>query len=174
LIPNYRLDLNDNYFNSINILKNSILNSSFPEFVFIIENHKFINFFNTKEHPTHYLLFLQCQAIVNKIANNQQSINVNSYYDINNRNYFKKFYTVFLPGKDMITEDISKKTGILLNADYYDWDTDEYLEYQDKYFDWNFYINNNNDLNCFKTKLEAINHWNTYGKYENRLHKYNI
>ena len=120
-IPNYRLDYScDNYLESLNILKYHIDNSSFPEFIFIVNNHKTILFFNTPNHTTHYLLFLQSQAIVNKILNNNIFINLNHYYDNTNRSFFKKFTYVILPGKENITNEISKKTGILINSDYFD------------------------------------------------------
>ncbi len=35
-------------------------------------------------------------------------------------------------------------------------------------FNWLFYINYNEDLNHFNTSEEAIQHWNNYGKKENR------
>ena len=123
-IPNYRLDyLNDNYINSLNILNYHIEKSDFPEFNFVVQNHKNINFFNTTNHPTHYLLFLQSQSIENRIINNDNNKNkvVYNYFDINNRAYFNEFNDfVFLPGKENITEEISNKTGIKLDADYFD------------------------------------------------------
>ena len=121
LIPNYRLDYScNNYLESLNTLKYHIDSSSFPEFNFIVDNHKTIRFFNTPNHPTHYLLFLQTQAIVNKILKNNIFINLNHYYDNTNRNKFKEFNYVKLPGKENITDEISKKTGILINSDYFD------------------------------------------------------
>ena len=187
LVPNYRLDLNDNYNKSINCLNDIIINSDFPEFDFVVKAHKFICFFNTQEHPTHYLLFLQSQSIVNKLLNNGCKINIDSYYDISNRNYFKTFYLVFLPGNDVITEEISKKTNILQDSDYFDSSISEYFILQDsdyfdssisEYsenkngFDWIYYLNNNDDLKHM-TKSECLHHWETHGKFENRIHKFN-
>jgi hypothetical protein len=120
-IPNFRLDyINENYSNSLSILKNNINNSLFFEVNFIIENHTFINLFNTNDHPTHYLLFLLSQSIKNKIIKNNIFINIDNYYNIDNRMYFKLFYYVILPGKIDIDNEINEKTGILINSDYFD------------------------------------------------------
>lgn len=121
MIPNYRFDYtNDNYSNSLHILEYNINNSDFPEFKFVIENYKNIIFFNTKDHPTHYLLFLQSLAIFYRILNTNDVIDVNRYYDNKCRNYFKTFNYIILPGKEDITDEISNKTGILKDADYFD------------------------------------------------------
>jgi len=123
LVPNYRLDfLSDNYTKSLSILNNNICNSSFSEFKFVTENHKNIMFFNTESHPTHYLLFLQSQAIVDKINNkNIHSMNIYSYFDTNNRLRFKQLKEyVSLPGREIITSEVSEKTGIKMDADYFD------------------------------------------------------
>jgi len=120
LVPNYRLDYtNDNYENSLNMLNYFIENSSFPEFKFVTDNHKNIMFFNMPFHPTHYLLFLQSQSITNKILRNGHVISITNYYDKKNREYFKQFHYVILPGRLEITSEISKNTGIQLNADYF-------------------------------------------------------
>ena len=121
IVPNYQLDFTtSNYEKSINILKYCIDISNFTEFDFIIQHHKEVCFFNTPLHPTHYLLFLQSQSITNKILNKDHIITINDYYDINNRNLFKEFTTVYLPGRDIITNEISNMTGISVNSDYYD------------------------------------------------------
>ena len=41
-------------------------------------------------------------------------------------------------------------------------------------FDWKYYVENNPDLkeNNITTKEKAIKHWNSYGKNENRKHKF--
>jgi hypothetical protein len=120
-VPNYRLDyLNDNYNSSLNLLKYQIQNSDFSEFIFIINNHKIINFFNTTNHPTHYLLFLQSQSIIHKISKSNITIDLDNYYDKNNRNYFKAFSYVVLPGKENITNEIFTNTGIKIDSDYFD------------------------------------------------------
>jgi len=87
---------------------------------FIIDKYKDIMFFNTVNHPTHYLLFLQSQYIVNKILNNNQSISINNYFDGNNRSYFKKFSYIILPGKEIVNDEISNVTGIKKDADYFE------------------------------------------------------
>jgi hypothetical protein len=122
-IPNYRLDYTKNtneFKKSLQILDYLIQNSNFPEFNFVIENHKDIMFFNTEEHPTHYLLFLQSEAITNRILNNGQTICIGNYYDPKNRAYFEDFYLVILPGKKEITNEINKNTNIKIDAEYYD------------------------------------------------------
>ena len=127
IVPNYRLDYtnNINEFNeSLKTLEFHILNSDFDEFNFIIDNYKNIIFFNTTFHPTHYLLFLQSQSIVNKIYKNNQVITIKNYYDKNNRSYFKDFTYVFLPGKEIINNEISETTCINLNSDYFDYSSD--------------------------------------------------
>ena len=119
-VPNYRLDYNSgNYAHSLHMLEYFITNSSFPEFKFVIDNHKNIMFFSTTNHPTHYLLFLQSQSIANKILKNGQTITISNYFDINNRNYYKHFDYVVLPGKIEITNEISQLTGIQINAEYF-------------------------------------------------------
>jgi len=121
IVPNYRLDYNtENYNNSLDILNSRISNSSFPEFKFIIENHKNIIFFNSPHHPTHYLLFLQSQSIANKILKTEDTISISNYFDINNRNYFKEFKYIILPNRIEITPEISKHTGIQTNAEYFE------------------------------------------------------
>lgn len=122
VLPNYRLDYtNEKYALSLSILSNQIMTSSFPEFNFIIDNHKNIMFFNTTNHPTHFLLFLQSESIQNKILKNGQIIGINNYFDPKNREYFKSFNNyIILPGKEPITREIQSNTGININGDYFD------------------------------------------------------
>jgi len=123
VVPNYRLDYTnskDEFNKSLTILNYHIISSSFPEMNFIIDKYKDIMFFNTVNHPTHYLLFLQSQYIVNKILNNNQSISINNYFDGNNRSYFKKFSYIILPGKEIVNDEISNVTGIKKDADYFE------------------------------------------------------
>jgi hypothetical protein len=124
IVPNYRLDYTnrktDEFEKSLDTLEYHIYNSSFPEFKFIIDNYKNIMFFNTTNHPTHYLLFLQSEFIVNKILKNDQTINIANYFDENNRNYFKEFNYVTLPGKEYISYEISNVTGINIDYIYFD------------------------------------------------------
>jgi hypothetical protein len=122
-VPNYRLDYTKNmndFQHSLLILDYIIKNSDFPEFNFIIENYKNIIFFNSPEHPTHYLLFLQSKAITNIILNNGQKICMRNYYDPKNRTYFEDFHLVILPGKETITNEINQNTDIKIDAEYYD------------------------------------------------------
>jgi len=121
VVPNYRIDYtNDKFSESLNILNLHIESSNFPEFKFITDHYKNIMFFNTTNHPTHYLLFLQSQFIVNKILKNGQTITINNYYDERNREYFKQFSYVILPGKEVVNDEISKNTGIIKDADHFD------------------------------------------------------
>ena len=124
IVPNYRLDYTNNDLNkfneSLNILNLHISTSSFPDFSFITDKYKDIMFFNTINHPTHYLLFLQSQYIVNKILKNGQTISIRNYYDKKNRIYFKDFKYITLPGKELVNDEINKITGIKKNAEYFD------------------------------------------------------
>jgi CRISPR/Cas system CMR-associated protein Cmr5 small subunit len=124
IVANYRLDYtnsNVNEFNeSLKILNMHISSSSFSDFNFITENYKNIMFFNTTNHPTHYLLFLQSEYISNKILKNGQTITIGNYFDEKNRTYFKDFSYVTLPGKEIVNDQISMVTGIKKNADYFD------------------------------------------------------
>lgn len=127
MVPNYRLDYtNNNYSKSLDILNFGIEISNFSEeFNFLIKYHKNVMFFNTTNHPTHYLLFLQSQCIKNKILNNGETINIESYFDENNRYYylneFKKCNNfIVLPGREHITNKISLDTGIDTKSDYFD------------------------------------------------------
>lgn len=124
IVPNYRLDYTNNdmeKFNiSLQILNYHISSSSFPELEFITDNYKDILFFNTTNHPTHYLLFLQSEYIVNKILKNDQTISIGNYFDEKNREYFKSFDFVILPGKEDINNEINNITGINEDADFFD------------------------------------------------------
>lgn len=125
-IPNFRLVYNtlESYtFNaSVEKLKNNIENSDFPDFIFIINNISNIIFFNTIDHPTHYILFLLSKSIFNKITKYKYiPMTIGGYYDMENKKFFKLLNNyVVLPGKDDITEEISSVTGISINADYFD------------------------------------------------------
>lgn len=125
-IPNFRLKYNTldtlTFNASLEKLKNNIIDSDFPEFIFIIDNILNIIFFNTIDHPTHYILFLLSKSIFNKITKyNYIPMTIEDYYDTNNRDNFKLLNNyVILPGKDIITHEISCVTGISINADYFD------------------------------------------------------
>jgi len=122
-IPNYRLDYTkskDEFQHSLLVLEYVIANNDFPEFKFIIENYKNIIFFNVPKHPTHYLLFLQSEAITNRLLNNGQKICIGNYYDPKNRTYFEDFTIIILPGRTIIDDTISSNTDIKIDAEYYD------------------------------------------------------
>ena len=125
-IPSFRLMYNTldifTFNSSLEKLKNNIEHSDFTEFIFIIDNILNIIFFNTIDHPTHYILFLLSKSIFNKITKYiYLPITIKSYYNADNRNNFKLLNNyVLLPGKDVITEEISSVTGISINADYFD------------------------------------------------------
>jgi len=123
IVPNYRLDYTTNDLNkfdeSLKILKIHIEVSSFPELQFITDNYKDIMFFNTPNHPTHYLLFLQSEYIVNKILKNGQTISIGNYYDKKNRTYFEDFKYVILPGKETVNDSASI-SGIRTDVEYFD------------------------------------------------------
>ena len=123
-IPNLRLDYNINdeskYKRSLEILDYNIANSDFPDFMFLL-NYKNIHFFNTPEHPTHYVLYLLSKYAYFKILGLKKTINIADYYSIENRNDYKSIKKyVYLPGKILINEDMSRITGILINAECFD------------------------------------------------------
>ena len=122
-IPNLRLDyhLDDmlKYKRSLEILEYNILNSDFPDFIFLINNN--FHFFNTPEHPTHYILYILTKSIYTKIINENLSTTIYDYINLQNRENYKQITkTVYLPGKQTITPEISKITGIFLNAECFD------------------------------------------------------
>ena len=132
-IPNLRLtydvDTKESYLKSLNILNQSIINSDFKEFVFIIDNIKNIHFFNTPEHPTHFILFLLSKSIKNKIFNTYKTninpvnvtICIGDYFNPVMRMNFKKIDSyVILPGRELITEKIQDITDIKMDGDYFD------------------------------------------------------
>ena len=132
-IPNLRLtydvDKKDDYLKSYNTLKESIIKSDFEEFIFIIDNIQNIHFFNTSEHPTHFILFLLSRSIKNKIFNTYKTninpsnipICIGDYFNPDRRMNFKNIGSyVILPGRDLITEKIQEITGIKMNGDYFD------------------------------------------------------
>jgi hypothetical protein len=89
-IPNFQLSLDavnkDSFQRSLEKLKNNILKESdFKDFIFVCENYKNIQFFNTNYHPTHYLLFLLAKGIKYKIINKMEPIVLKNYYDIINQ-----------------------------------------------------------------------------------------
>lgn len=118
----------DLFYESLWKLKTNItLRSDFKEFEFIYSHYKNIRFFNTSVHPTHYLLFLLAKSIKYKIIQEKENqeikiMNIQSYYDEKNKNQFKNIKeVVVLPGFTPITKVIQQHTGILENADYFDY-----------------------------------------------------
>lgn len=123
-LPNLRLDyhLNDKlkYKRSLEILEYNILNSDFPDFIFLINNKNF-HFFNNPEHPTHYILYILTKSVYSRIINENISITISDYINPQNRKNYKQITkTVYLPGKQIITPEISEITGIPLHAECFD------------------------------------------------------
>ena len=87
--PNLEINKNrEDYQNSLSKLTDSILKSDFPNFIFVVNNIKSIRFFNTKYHPTHYLLYLLSIDLYNLITFNKHFIMVNHYNSPKLRNFF--------------------------------------------------------------------------------------
>ena len=135
-IPNLMLDyvLQKSTSVDIDILKNefksslfrlseSIKESDFPEFNFIIENIYKVRFFNTIYHPTHFLLYLLSTSIYHMLIHNPVKTSINTYYDNKLRDdFFKldKTGLIYLPGKIDMDPIHYEITGIHYGADYYD------------------------------------------------------
>jgi hypothetical protein len=132
-IPNLRLtydvEIEDDYLDSLKLLKQNIIDSDFDEFIFVIENIQNIHFFNTPEHPTHFILFLLSTSIQNKIFyENKMNINpsnekicINDYFNATMRMNYKTIRSyVILPGRYLITEKIQDITGITIDGYYFD------------------------------------------------------
>ena len=125
-IPNLRLDFDkpsrDLYLSSLNILKYSIETSDFHDYQYIIDNHKNYIFFNTNEHPTHFLLYLLARSILNKICKIHHKESLQDYFNKDYRNHFLSLNRnyVILPGRQIITPEINQITGISCNAEYFD------------------------------------------------------
>jgi hypothetical protein len=130
MLPNFQLWFDcstvKEYERSLEILDYNIVNSDFKDFYFLIE-HKYIQFFNNLDHPTHYILFLLSKCIYSKIKDeNYDSCSLDKYYNSSLRNEFLQISDVIkLPGKIDITEKISNITGIPIDCEYFD-----YPEYQ--------------------------------------------
>lgn len=109
--------------NSLSKLKTNIVErSDFKEFVFISEYYKTIRFFNTSVHPTHYVLFLLAKSIKYKLIKETKLINIHSYHNEQNKIQFKNIKEfVCLPGFERYTKEIHHITGIIENADYFDY-----------------------------------------------------
>ena len=127
-IPNFQLSFDAvdtaSFHDSLKILKNNILNESdFKEYIFVCEHYKIIRFFNTKFHPTHYLLFLLAKSIKYKMINIIKLMDLETYYDTLTQKQFKSIKElVVLPGFVKMTKEITQITGIQENAHYIDVD----------------------------------------------------
>jgi hypothetical protein len=125
-IPNFHLHLDqpnpELFHQSLLKLKSNIVNKSdFKEFDFVYYHYKTIRFFNTSVHPTHYLLFLLAKSIKFRLINDKKIINIQSYYNEQNKNQFKSIKEfVCLPGFIPFTKEILQITGIQDNAEYFD------------------------------------------------------
>ena len=116
----------EEFYKSLIMLEYSINSSDLKEFEFIISNIKDVHFFNTSEHPTHYLLFLLAKSIKNYIFNFNikvfyKPLSLDDYYNNKNRLLYKSMPNyVVLPGREKITQKINNITGIQINGDYFD------------------------------------------------------
>ena len=129
-MPNLRLsymvESKEEFYKSLIMLEYSISSSDLKEFEFIISNIKDVHFFNTSEHPTHYLLFLLAKSIKNYIFNFNikvfyKPLSLDDYYNNKNRLLYKSMPNyVVLPGREKITQKINNITGIQINGDYFD------------------------------------------------------
>jgi hypothetical protein len=125
-IPNLRLtyvtDSREEYLNSVEILTHSIQESDFKDFDYIIENHRNYLFFNTNDHPTHYLLYLLSRSILNKICKIKSTDCMIDYFNLDYRNHFLQLNRnyVILPGREIISEKINQITEISCDAEYFD------------------------------------------------------
>lgn len=123
-IPNLQMhyiDTNlENFYASIHKLEESILESHFKEFKFLL-NYKTVLFFNTNDHPTHFVLYLLTLQICYKILNIKRQITLEDYYSPLNRRFFKKIKQhIILPGKVGIKREFCEKAQILFPPDYFD------------------------------------------------------
>jgi hypothetical protein len=125
-IPNLRLvyktDSKEEYLNSLEKLKKSIQGSDFINFHYVVDHHRNHLFFNINEHPTHFLLYLLSRSILNKICKINHKDSMDDYFNTNYRNHFLQLNHnyVILPGRQIITPEISEMTGISCNAEYFD------------------------------------------------------
>lgn len=123
-IPNLQMHYTEttleNCYASIHKLEESIIESDFKNFKFLL-NYKTILFFNTNVHPTHFVLYLLTLQICYKILNIKREITLEDYYSPLNRKFFKKIKQhIILPGKVGIKRDFCEKAQILFPPDYFD------------------------------------------------------
>lgn len=124
-IPNLQLhfvcDNSDKFWLSLNILKLSIKNSDLNNFIFIGNNYNKIRFFNTNEHPTHFIMYLMALDIYYKITKSTKKIKIMDYFSEELReNFYKIKEHVILPGKEELNDEITRLTGISKDVDYFD------------------------------------------------------
>jgi len=122
-----------------------------------------LNGINTKESAlNHWVTNGKNENRLYKFINN----------DIDLKIYIEKFK--YLEEKKYITKEDAWNLILIIYDKLYN---DDYIDDMN-YFDWIYYIKNNTDLydNNIVSKEDAINHWNNFGKYENRNNKftYNI
>ena len=123
-LPNLRLTFDSldkqEYKRSVDILTYNIVKSNFSNFYFVIDNINNIRFFNTPEHPTHYLLYLLAKDIICKISNSNYVVSIDDYYNPANQSEFKRLIDyVSLPGFNKITPEISQITGMNMDLHYF-------------------------------------------------------
>lgn len=121
---NIPIDQNrDTFHTSVRKLTESIMASDFRNFIFIVNNLKSIRFFNTKYHPTHYLLYLLSIDLYNLINLHTNNILLNHYNSSKLRKLFLNFdYNEFinLPDKWSYNEYDFRINDFNKNQDYFD------------------------------------------------------
>lgn len=110
----------ENFKKSYTQCHESIKNSDFQNFLFILDNYKEIRFFNTPTHPTHYILYLLAFDIYNKILNKDIKINLDYYKNRKNDDIFINSDTVILDSFFDYDEKECNILNINYNSEYYD------------------------------------------------------
>jgi hypothetical protein len=141
---------------------------------YYLENNKDLqlNGINSKESAlNHWINNGKNENRKYKFINND-NIDDDDIDHIDLKNYIEKFK--YLEQKKYITKEDAWNLLVII----YDKINDDSYKEDMNYFDWTYYIKNNTDLynNNILSKYEALNHWNKYGKNENRNHRftYNI
>ena len=134
---------------------------------YYLENNEdlYLNGINSKEAALNHW-------INNGINENRPHKFINNDIIVDFKIYIEKFK--FLEEKEYIKKEDAWNLTIIIFDKLYN---NPYME-DINYFDWKYYIKNNTDLfdNNIISKEDVIEHWNNFGKYENRNHKftYNI
>ena len=134
---------------------------------YYLENNEdlYLNGINSKEAALNHW-------INNGINENRPHKFINNDIIVDFKIYIEKFK--FLEEKEYIKKEDAWNLTIIIFDKLYN---NPYME-DINYFDWKYYIKNNTDLfdNNIISKEDVIEHWNNFGKYENRKHKftYNI